>query len=486
MSKPPKRTATNRSFMVTGVIVILIIAALCWGAVLAYRGSVLVGCALYLITTCCFSNEFWSLDAAGLTWALDRFFLLGLVGLFAAQVFIRRTEHKPLAPGDLLLAAFLAVLLVSTFTHDWRTLGPDRVSVLMHLVNGYLIPATLFWIAREAQLNERAVRFMHAVLACFGLYLAFTALCEIFKLWPLVFPGYIADRTVGIHFGRARGPMVQSARLGTYLIACFVATGTLVSGARHHATRLLPVLLLPLYAAAVYFTYTRSVWMGTGLAAALAVALLLRGRRRNVALAGMVAAALCVLVIKGSDFVSMERETSGAVTRESTYMRVSFAYVSWQMFKDHPLTGVGFGHFPRKSPYYLSDRETALHLEAIRGYIHHNTFLSVLVELGLAGFVLFLFMLFEWVRSGLRLCRDPEAPAWMRGHALFTLLVFAPYSCQLMFREVSYSPQENSLIFLLAGVTSGLCAMRARQRCVAPHGRHAPAPFALQGAYGAR
>ena len=42
-------------------------------------------------------------------------------------------------------------------------------------------------------------------------------LLEMAKLWGLVFPRFIGDPTIGIHFGRARGPMLQSVRLG---VAC--------------------------------------------------------------------------------------------------------------------------------------------------------------------------------------------------------------------------------------------------------------------------
>ena len=50
----------------------------------------------------------------------------------------------------------------------------------------------------------------------FGVYLGFTAVCEIAQLWSLVFPKYIADPKIGLHFGRARGPMVHGVSFGHY------------------------------------------------------------------------------------------------------------------------------------------------------------------------------------------------------------------------------------------------------------------------------
>jgi O-antigen ligase len=287
----------------------------------------------------------------------------------------------------------------------------------------------------------------------------------------------MADPAAGIHFGRARGPMLQSAVLGTFLITSFAATWTLLAwlGVRGRLGVVITAMLLPIYLAAVYFTYTRSVWMGAGLALAVVLGLILRGRTRHLALGGLAAAAVLVLAFKGSDLVSMKRETSGDVTRESTYMRGSFLYVSWQMFKDRPLTGVGFGQYPRTSTYYLSDRDTELHLEAIRGYVHHITFMSILVELGIVGLVLYLLVLFDWIRGGWLLWRDPRAPNWMRAHALVMLAAFAPFFCQLLFRDVSYSLQECALIFLLAGVTSGLRAMQSRQAIATAAATHSKA-----------
>ena len=55
------------------------------------------------------------------------------------------------------------------------------------------------------------------MLACFGLYLAATGLLEAAHQWAFVFPRYIADPTVGLHYGRARGPMVQAVSYGLCL-----------------------------------------------------------------------------------------------------------------------------------------------------------------------------------------------------------------------------------------------------------------------------
>ena len=137
-------------------------------------------------------------------------------------------------------------------------------------------------------LDEKQLRWGYLLMALFGIYLVATAIFEMTGQWSLVFPRYIADPEQGIHFGRARGPMVQSARLGLYLIACLAATWILLFWQAHWGRigRLIAVALAPLYAGAAFLTYTRSVWMGLAASTLLLVGLTLRGKLRLAILGG--------------------------------------------------------------------------------------------------------------------------------------------------------------------------------------------------------
>ena len=353
-----------------------------------------------------------------------------------------------------LLLAFLAMLTLSTFTHNWSHLPPLSVPPVWRLTTGFFFPAVVYWLARQSRLTDRRIGLAHGALACFGIYLAVTGLLEAAGQWSLVFPRYIADPAVGMHFGRARGPMVQAVSYGLCLGVTMLA-GYVWRNRWNRLGQLFWLLVLPAQFAAIYFSYTRSVWIGTALMIFVTLAFTLRGRWRPVVLGGLAAAALMLTVTQLDSLTDLQREGSATEARESAGMRASFSYVSWQMFWDRPLWGFGFGQFPNEKLPYLSDRSTPLQLELIRDYIHHNTYLSLLTETGLIGLGLFLAILACWIRFGWRLTRDGNPP-WVRAHGVLLLGALAMYCTQMLFHDVSYTAVDNSLIFFLAGIASGL------------------------------
>jgi O-antigen ligase len=275
-------------------------------------------------------------------------------------------------------------------------------------------------------------------------------------MWQFVFPKFIADPTLGIHFGRARGPMLQSVRLGVCLLlvtTCLIVF-TIWLRPLSKPLWLLVAWLVPLHLCAILLTYTRSIWMGAALIAALLVMVCLEGFVRRLAIVGILATAILVLAIKGEDLVAFKREYSAAETRESTYMRASFAYVSWKMFEERPVAGFGFNQFQVYNRPYLADRSTELRLESIRGYVHHNSYLSLLVDMGLIGFALYVALLIAFSRRAWGLWQATTAPKWARGVAIVSGAVIGGHLIQMAFHEVSFSTIENTILFSAWGMTA--------------------------------
>jgi O-antigen ligase len=453
------------------LLLIAVLVGVVWGSLLASRGSLLLGCVIYLILASCLGPYFWTVDVAGITLSLDRFFLVGLVGAFAVQWRLGRVKVKTLVTGDWLLLAFVGWITFSAFTHDWRSLAVGDVPVIQHLINGYYIPLTIYFLARNIRLEEEGSAAVQVALALFGVYLAAIGLLEAAGQWSLVFPRYIADPGLGLHFGRSRGPMVHSVSYGLYLAACLLCVWFWRERS-HGGVRTLLLLLVPAFLAAVFFTKTRTVWLGAGTAIFLTLAVTLRGRIRNFAIGSMVAGAVLVGIAKMDSILGLQREGTVADTRQSASMRTSFTYVSWRMFQDRPIAGFGFGQFASAKLPYLTDRNVDLNLETIRTYVHHNTFLSILTETGLIGLGLFVAMLFRWSRDSWRLLRDDDVPHWRRRQALLFLGVLCIAFWQMIGHEITFTPLDMSLLLLTAGlamsaapaaVTSGTAIHRTRQ-----------------------
>jgi O-antigen ligase len=206
----------------------------------------------------------------------------------------------------------------------------------------------------------------------------------------------------------------------------------------------------------VYFSYTRTVWLGTAAGLLVLLAFSLTGRIRLVVMGSILTAGVVVSAANLDDLVGLKRELTANESRHSTQVRASFGYISWKMFLDHPFVGCGFGRFPVEKLPYLSDRSTPLHLEATRPLGHHSTYLSLLTETGAVGLILFLATLGAWVCHAWTLAQNVHMPPWIRGQGRLMLAVLSLYAVQLAFHELTYKPVDNSLIALLAGTTMAL------------------------------
>lgn len=435
---------------------VLLAASLVWGAVFLLRGSLVIGCLAWLLAVVCFGRSFLAMDAGPVTVSLDRLVLVLLVIAYLVHRSLGRTDPKPLMLADYLLFALVAWLTLSTLTHDFGRQFFDSTSTpLWNLLAGYGMPLTVYWIIRQARLNERSILYLYGFLVVLGVYLAMTGLFEMTGQWWLVFPRYIADPDVGIHFGRARGPFGNSVRYGLYLSICVFAA-SMVWRRLPPRWQILSVPLGVLYLVAIFFSYTRSVWLGLSAGILLVAILSVPSRMRPGLLISICVVGTLVSVLNWDKLVFLKREESANYAAISVSNRAAHAYVSWQMFRHRPLTGWGYGQYPNEKLAYLYDHRTDLKLERLRKRLSHNTIMTLLVETGVIGLGLFFALLTSWFRQAVSLWRDPTAPLWVRQHAILVMAALCSYFPQLLFHEVTFRPDINALMFALVGTLVGL------------------------------
>jgi N-acetylglucosaminyldiphosphoundecaprenol N-acetyl-beta-D-mannosaminyltransferase len=438
------------------VATIVGLAALVWGAIYAHRGSLVIGSGVFLVIGYVFGYEYWHVEFGPLPVTLDRLVLVALLAATAIQWRTGRLRARQLTVSDFVVGMLLFVLATSAVLSGQADYVEGATSKWGRLVTSFVLPTLLYFVARLANLTPRNWTSLLAGLVLMGAYLGITAVLEIGGHWSLVFPRHIADADLGIHFGRARGPELNAASLGLYLTACFWCGWTLLRLATRRWQQLAIAITLPLMALGVFFTYTRSTWLGLAASVMLVAALEIPRRWRTPAMAAAVLGGLLIVAAAWSHLIRLEREGTAAESLHSVDQRTSFAYVSWQMFCDHPLFGVGFGRFYDRKLPYLSDRSQGIELESIRPLHHHNTLLSLLTETGLVGFAVYVAMLLVWSRQAWLLARGLDASSWGRAQGLLMLAIMTSYLCSAVFHDLTLIPSQHWLLFAFAGLTESL------------------------------
>ena len=434
---------------------IFAIAAVVWALVYARNGSLLVGGTIFVAVGYVLNHNLWTLSLGPISLTLGRVCLSGLVLLFVWRWWRGKIKLRPITGSDWLVAIFTAYLTLRCFFTAEPVGIASSVSPTWRLIASFWMPAALYTIARNAELNVRTWKAMLWGLTALGTYLALTGIAEVHHQWWAVFPRFIADPTLGTHFGRARGPALMSASLGVILAICFWSAWFLWARVGRKPQFVL-VGIMATIAAAIYYTYTRSTWLG--LAGGLAMIPVLHFPRswKPTLITAMLLVGAAGALVMGDKIIGFERKDTDGSSAHSVYQRASFLHVSLNMFRDKPLVGWGFGRFYDAKLPYLSDRTQQIELESIRKLDHHNSFLSVLTETGIIGFALFVAMLSAWGRASWQLYRAKNVETWVTAHGLLSIAALIAYLASAIFHDLTLSPSEQWLLYLITGVTVGI------------------------------
>lgn len=452
----------------------MIVAAVCIGlavalllATLAPRLSPVTQAALVLVIGYVLGYDVWHADAGPIPLTFDRLTLGVLVGLSLWKLYRGDTPLPQPIALDWTIGLVCGWLTISCLLNK----APDGVdlptSPLFRLVVSFWAPAALYGVLRTSTVDATGARRFMTVLACLGLYLGFTAVMETLQVWALVFPRYIANPDMGLHFGRARGPMLNSVSLGVQTAACAAAAWLLIP----RSSRPMQVFWFGgccLMALGVLLSLTRTTWLGLAGAAVTVICLQLPKPWRKTAFVSTVVLGGLFLVVGKDALLELQREDSGAVSAHSAQQRLAFVQVSRQMFADEPLWGVGFGRFYDKKLPYLTDRRQWFELESIRGLHHHNTFLSVLVETGMLGLAAYLGVLAGFLGIGWRLAHDPRVDADCQRLGLLLIGVVVNYLPSAAGHDLTLVHTEQWLLFAVGGAAAGCWLNQHRLRSTSP------------------
>lgn len=431
----------------TPVLFFAFIAAALWGLIFVRQFGIIAACGFTLVMGVCFGYEFFHVSML----TSDRLMVGGLVGLYVFNRKLGIHEPKPLSKADLLGIGLLITLALSTFTNDWKWNGLMPAS---RFVFYWAIPTAVYWVARQSHLSQKGMRNLYLGASGFGIYLALTSFAESRGLYGIVFPRYIGSPGYEEFFGRGRGPLLNPSGNGVMLTVTMGCALMMLPYLKTQLSRLIYAGVFLVFAAGHFGTLTRCVWLGMIVAMVGVAYETFSYRLKKLFFVGGMFAALIVLPLNWNRLVAFKRDKNVSVAemKNSAKLRPTLAYVSWKMFKDRPILGVGFGLYAKNQPYYLHDRTTDLVLEDVRGYHQHNVLLSLQAETGIIGLTFYVGLLFCWCLYALRLWRQTTVPLEYRQMGLVYLCMMASYFANGMFQDLTIVPMVHTVVAFFAGL----------------------------------
>lgn len=405
---------------------------------------------------------YFSIPTPVTSMSLNRFLMVIAAGYL---VFIWRRGELPIPSPvriDLLLFAVVAWFL-------YRTIGtetlPEESPPFSRWLSFMAMPLALYMMVRLAPLTQIHLRQMLSVILGLGVYLAIVAMLEVGGLHSLVFPRYIVDSTNWEFFGRARGPLLNPTANGVVLTTCLAIASHRYLHAQGRAKGGY-LMLVGLMGVGVLCTLTRSVWMGSfGLAAMLSLIYLPRWFR-VWSLATCMLLAVVVAIDGGGGILAFKRDKqlTAADAEKSVKLRPLLAMVAFEMWKDKPITGHGYGGYYANAGPYHHARGYGKRLDDARPYIQHNFLTSFAVDTGLIGAGLFALWMVSVSFLAWRLMSDLSLPPDSQAVGVMTVGLLVGYFVNGMFHDVSAMPMINNLLFFVGALTTNLVYRTGLQR----------------------
>jgi O-antigen ligase len=399
------------------------------------------------------------------------------VGLFTALTFF---EGAPAFTGTVSVVKLMTLVLAAAWAlrvvagRRQPLLSRDRplVAVAM-LVLAAWAGASGLWAADAGAAASGAFRLLQMLAIVFLVYAAVRNGGDL-RLFAWGFVGGAVGTALVPLLGIGPGVTEGGERFGGYL-----------GNPNNLAAALLPALAL---AAFMLLASTRPFERITLLAACAVLLLTLLLTQSRGGLVGLVAMAFAAVAFSGSArgravrvllgiglcvgtyfafFASTAaRERASEFSGSESTGRLDLWHVSLRMFEAHPFHGVGLDNFTVLAPGYLASdidiQRADLFLRRVATQVH-NTYLTVLVELGLVGEFVFVALLAGVGVVGIRAVRvlarsaDPDAELIGRGLLVGAAGMLAAY--------VFFSAQYEKQLWLILGAVlslSTVASARAR------------------------
>jgi O-antigen ligase len=315
---------------------------------------------------------------------------------------IRKREFVRPGPAEWAMLGFAVVSLVSIWL--WN---PEPFRSAANLYDRVLVPFCAYWLIRRTVPGKKGLeRFLWVALLTIVIQVSISLLSRFApQVLPLVyqFPAWSQGRTVGT----LRSSEVYSSTLA--LMALLVYHYAL--NQRPTWRRYALVSLFALTILSIFLSFSRSSWLGI---VVVLVGLLLIYPKTTSRLLFVLLLLVVLLggTILGDELAWAYERLTGDLAQRSIGGRLIVDNAMLEMVKDRPLFGWGYNRYR----YYIGQYKAPVGETSVLGHWHltsHNTYLTIMTELGAPALLIYLFPVGWWLWRSLRARRRlPSDGLW--------------------------------------------------------------------------
>ncbi|MBI5591943.1 MAG: O-antigen ligase family protein [Deltaproteobacteria bacterium] len=417
--------------------------------------AILLAC--WLVASAVFGPNFFILRIAGIfDITIERLLFIVILAVLGAGLFNGKVNLRSGVTIEMTMMVFVLICLISMSRTGFLRVSPYFPSPWYVFITGYLFPFIVFIYAKNYIRDENHVLLILHALFFFGIYLCLIAPFEYFNLRQFVFPRYINDPEISLlHLERARGPFLNAAFNGVGILIGFIS-GLHILEKKTGFTRVFYLALLLFFFPAVFFTLTRSVYLGL----LITLFIFLRWYKTSFSKWKLISLPLALVLIVGivnsPRLLSKERREGGVYQVEEVDIRLALLEKSYFLFSERPLMGIGLAQFIPASTRSYKGR-TAFVAEEAGAQFQHNHLLGIATELGLEGFIAYLVLIILILRRMTQLTgKLPESGIMGRNLRVAIFAIWCVYLNNNLFVEPSNALFINAVPFLFAGLADGL------------------------------
>lgn len=207
--------------------------------------------------------------------------------------------------------------------------------------------------------------------------------------------------------------------------------------------------------AGLVFNATRGAWLAVTIVCGVLLLYYMFKSKRNLAVSIIFIALISTVLVNNPKFMHLLDTIDDFNKYQSNTERILIWQSAWNMFKDHPILGVGLGQYTENyQQKYISPQAKEPNLTHA-----HNNFMQMLAENGIVGFASFVIMFGYIIFKNLI--------AWVRTRNVYALMIVSATVCLLLQGFTEYNVGNSAVIkmyWLVLGLLVVLSELKWRDK----------------------